>query len=162
MKDVCVDVLILLSLLFSQLGLVFASPHSRVMDYINACKIDDWTTNCVPSAPGRKPLPWCPDQKDRISALMRSMQKHSPYSMRVVASTCFGSNVQLYYMPKRDEFMINPSIQSTNKETRWYECRGIRRPFHTEIQIKYLNSYFVEQTSTFYNVDALALECELE
>lgn len=154
------DALLVFALILSQFGLVLASPHSRVMDYINACRIDDWTTECVLGA-HRKPLPWCPDQKDRISALMRTMQKHSPKT-RFVPATCFGTNVQLYYMPKRDEFLINPVIQSVGTETVGSECRGIMRPFHTEITVKYLNSYFNERVETFKTVDAFMIECELD
>lgn len=152
-----------LALTCLHISLVFASPNSRVVDWINACRIDDWTSECVPTA--RKALPWCVDNatKDRISALMRTMQVHSPAKNRIVAATCFGTNVQLYYMPKRNEFLINPEIVKRDaSETRWYECRGVRRPHHTSIAVKYLNSFFNENTATFHDMDAFAVECELD
>jgi peptide deformylase len=156
------DLYILLLIFCAQFGLVLASPHSQVMDYINACRIDDWTTECVQTA-GKRALPWCTDQRDRASALMRTMQKHSPSTMRVVPATCFGTNVRVYYMPKRDEFLINPVIlQTETSEVKWALCRGVDRYFHTAIRVKYLNSYFNEQTTTFTNVDALTIACELE
>lgn len=158
-----VDLILLCSLFIVQFGLVMASPNSRVVDWINACRIDDWTTECVPAS--RRSLPWCVDPltKDRVSALMRTMQKHHPSTMRVVPATCFGTNVQLYYMPKRDEFLLNPVITKRSEgDTKWYECKGVRRPHHTSVTIKFLNSYFNEQVVEFSNMDALALECELE
>lgn len=155
---------LLLVFLFSlQLSLALASPRSRVVDWINACRIDDWTTECSIAGAARKPaLPWCNDgARDRMSALMHAIQKHHPPSMRVVPATCFGTNVQLYYLPKRDEFLINPRIAHRDHETRWYECRGARVALHTALRVRHLDSYFNEVESTFHNIDALALECEL-
>jgi hypothetical protein len=156
------DPLLLLLLFAVQFGLVVASPHSRVVDWINACRIDDWTSECVPAP--RRALPWCVDPltRDRISALMRTMQTHHPAGARVVPATCFGTNVQLYYMPRRDEFLLNPVVTRRGEDTKWYECKGVRRPHHTALTVRFLNSYFNEQVAEFVNMDALALECELE
>lgn len=164
-RTVRVDGIVFIVTLFVQLALWAASPNSRLVYYLNACRINDWTSECVPTKHAHTALPWCgePHSRDRVSALMRTMQGHHPAGMRVVPATCFGTNVQIYYMPRRDEFMINPVvIKRDNSETRWYECHGVRRPHHTSITVRYLNSYFNEHTAEFHNVDAMAVECELE
>lgn len=157
------DFIVFACLLCAHIAIVMASPNSRVMDWINACRIDNWTTECTqPSS--RRLLPWCADEqsKDRVSALMRAMQTHHPRTARVVPASCFGTNVQVYYLPQHEEFMINPRIAHENGvETRWYECKGNRDPYPTRITVTYLNAYFREHTQTFHNMDALALACEL-
>lgn len=158
------DAFLLLVLIVVQLGVVVLSPNSRVVDWINACWIDDWTTQCVPTV--RNALPWCVDNssKDRMSALMRTMQKHKPATdARIVPATCFGTNVQLYYLPKRDEFMINPVIiRRDESEIKWSKCRGLKIPHHIGITVRFLNSYFKEQTESFSNTDSFEIECELD
>lgn len=149
-------------ILVVQLIVAVVSPRSRVLHWYNACRINEWTTECVLNT--RKALPWCGDagSRDRISALMRTMHAHYPPKGRFVPATCFGTNVQLYYMPKRNEYVINPVIVSRDThETKGMECRGVWLPFHTAITVRYLDGYFREQTAAFELTDAMTIECEL-
>lgn len=156
------DVALFVFLVVVQLVLVFKSPRSRAMHWWNACWIDEWTNECVPNA--HKALPWCggSENRDRISALMRTMHTHHPPKTTLVPATCFGTNVQVYYMPRTNEYMINPVIVSRDtRETKGMECRGVWLPFHTAITVKHLNGYFKERTTQFFDVDAMTIECEL-
>lgn len=156
------DVPLFIFLVAIQLIVAFVSPKSRFLHWYNACRIDEWTNECVPSA--RTALPWCGDSgsKDRVSALMRTMQTHHPAKAWWVPATCFGTNVQVYYMPKRKEYLINPKIVSEDTmETAGMECRGMWLRFHTAITVRYFNGYFKEQTTSFINTDAMNIGCEL-
>lgn len=162
MKSSYVDLMLLCLIYFMYFGLTLASPKRCLVDWFNACHINDWSSVYLPSAAARKPMPWCPDQRDRISALMRSMHKNTPKtSPRFVPATAFGTNVQLYYMRLRDEFLINPVIESADGEMKKMECQGIERMMHTVLRVKYINSYFHEQVTTFTYLDAMIIECEL-
>ncbi len=146
---------------------LIASPNSRALDWFHACKINEWTLEYVPV--GRKGRPLCVNHltRDRRSSLMRDMKERCPKDKltRVCSATGFGAGVDLHYMYMRNEFLQNPVITHRDEsyDVKWLKCRGEEKtPFHTAITVKYADSYDVERTTTFYEQDAMYLECALE
>lgn len=153
------DYVIFASLISIQLIIFLFGPANASDVLFNACTIQDWTSECIPSQ--KRALEWCNVDNDRLSALMLNMKKNHPKDMRVVPATCFGTNVQLLYLTIKDEFLINPVIVERSSESAWSECRGIQIQCPLELTVAYINANFVNTKRRFHNVDAFALNCEI-
>ena len=146
-----------------QFALTLISPESMWKVVLNNCRVEDWTTTYDPTRV-KTAFPWCEssdrDKQDRISSLMLSMRRYSPKDVRLVSAVSFGSNVQVYYMPEIDEFMINPKIVENTGKRKWYQCGTLRPPLSTRLRVSYLNGGFEPTTKEFTNVNAQTIECE--
>lgn len=155
------QIVIAFILISTQVAALLYSPANRTAVWINGCVVDDWRDEYHENSQ-KKAYNWCGDSRDRMSALMLHMKKHAPSQTRVVTAAGFGSNVRAYYMPRRDEFLINAEIVgSDDSESHWYECRGERSVYKSTISVAYVNANFVKTKQTFHNVDAFALLCEI-
>jgi len=152
------------ALLVLELTISVWSPHSKWDVVINNCRVDAWRTEYDPHVIKRA-LPWCEtedqDERNRVSSLMLCMKQHSPRDVRVVSATSFGSNVGVYYMSELDEFLVNPQIVETSKETKWYQCGLHKPPLHTWIRVSYLDGSFRRGTRLLTALNAQAMQCEL-
>lgn len=159
------DAALLCALVVIQFVLSFVSPQSTWDVLWNNCEVEVWRSEYNPHL-WRKALPWCEtedrDRRDTIASLMLSMKRNSPTDQdRVVAATSFGTNVQVYYMPEHDEFLINPQIIETGGKTKWYQCGSRNPPMYTWIKVRYIDGTFRHTTKAFTMLDASAIQCEI-
>lgn len=167
MRSILIDGAVFGVLMLFYMVVIAASPTSKVREWWNACHIRDWTTECVFPVK-HVPLPWCKDtNRDRLITLILTM-KEAKTDTTLVPATCFGTNVQVYKLSRTwqpDLILINPRLESRDglsSETKSFTCRGVERPFHTSVRVKYLDEHVIEHTDVFYNKDAAWMECEFE